>query len=91
MISQSQYVAITSGVGGAAQVSNREQILRVFTTAAQMPTETVLEFTSAQGVGNYFGFNSQEYAIAQSYFGFVRKIFLVYGTKSCNKSLWCLC
>lgn len=71
MISQSQYVAITSGVGGAAQVSNREQILRVFTTAAQMPTETVLEFTSAQGVGNYFGFNSQEYAIAQSYFGFV--------------------
>ena len=71
MISQSQYVAITSGVGGAAQVSNREQILRVCTTAAQMPTETVLEYTSAQNVGNYFGFNSQEYAIAQSYFSYV--------------------
>lgn len=71
MISQSQYVAITSGVGGAAQVSNREQILRVFTTAAQMPTEMVLEFITAQNVGNFFGFNSQEYAIAQSYFGYV--------------------
>ena len=71
MISQSQYVAITSGVGGAAQVSNREQILRVFTTSAKMPTGNVLEFTSVESVGNYFGFNSQEYAIAQSYFGYV--------------------
>ena len=71
MISQSQYVDITSGVGGQAQASAREHILRVFTSASQMPSGTVLEFTSANAVGEYFGFNSREYALAQTYFSFV--------------------
>ena len=71
MISQSQYVDITSGVGGQAQASAREHILRVFTSASKMPSGTVLEFTSANAVGEYFGFNSREYALAQTYFSFV--------------------
>nr|DAJ72145.1 MAG TPA: tail sheath protein [Caudoviricetes sp.] len=71
MISQNKYVAITSGVGGQAAVSAREPILRLYTTNNLMPTGTVLEFQNAAGVGDYFGFNSREYAIAQRYFGFV--------------------
>lgn len=71
MISQTKYVDITSGVGGQAQASAREPILRAFTTAALIPTGTVLRFTSASAVGDYFGYNSQEYSLAQSYFGFV--------------------
>nr|DAH89312.1 MAG TPA: tail sheath protein [Caudoviricetes sp.] len=71
MISQNKYVAITSGVGGQAAVSAREPILRVFTASGLIPTGTVLEFDSAPAVGEYFGFNSQEYAVAQAYFGFV--------------------
>ena len=71
MISQSKYVDITSGVGGQAAAGAREPILRLFTASGVIPTGTVLEFTDAQGAGNYFGFNSREYALAQSYFGFV--------------------
>ncbi len=71
MISQNKYVDITSGVGGQAAVSAREPILRVYTASGLMPTGTVLEFSSAASVGEYFGFNSQEYAVSQAYFGFV--------------------
>ncbi|MBP3514296.1 MAG: DUF3383 family protein [Elusimicrobiaceae bacterium] len=71
MISQSQYVDITSGVGGQAQAGAREHILRVFTASSYMPSNTVLEFSSSGAVGEYFGYNSREYALAQVYFGFV--------------------
>ena len=71
MISQSKYVDITSGVGGQAAAGAREPILRLFTLSDVIPTGAVLEFTDAQEVGKYFGFNGQEYAIAQIYFGFV--------------------
>lgn len=84
MISQSKYVAITSGVGGAAAVSGRQFALRLFTSAAQMPSGTALEFTSAKDVGSYFGFDSKEYAIAQVYFGYVSN----YQTSPAMISFW---
>lgn len=72
-ISQSKYVSITSGVGGAAAASRKDLILRLLTTNALFPTNTVLEFTSAADVGEYAGTNSTEYKLAQAYFGRVSK------------------
>lgn len=84
MISQSKYVAITSGVGGSAAVSGRQFALRLFTSAAQMPSGTSLEFTSAKDVGSYFGFESKEYKIAQLYFSYVS----AYQTSPAMISFW---
>ena len=84
MISQSKYVAITSGVGGAAAVSGRQFALRLFTSAAQMPSGTSLEFTSAKDVGSYFGFESTEYKVAEVYFGYVSN----YQTSPAVISFW---
>lgn len=72
-ISQSKYVSITSGVGGASVASRRDLGLRLLTTNAIFPTNTVLEFASAADVGNYAGTQSTEYTLAQAYFGRVSK------------------
>jgi hypothetical protein len=73
-ISQTKYVNITSGVGGASPVPYREFITRLFTTNALVPTGGApLEFTSASAVGSYFGTSSQEYKRASFYFGWVSK------------------
>ena len=72
-ISQSKYVSITSGVGGASAASRKDLGLRLLTTNAVFPTNTVLEFTSAADVGNYAGTQSTEYKLAQAYFGRVSK------------------
>ena len=72
-ISFDRYVRITSGVGAGAAVRRRELIARFFTTAAIAPTSTVLEFTSVNDVGEYFGTTSPEFLRAQFYFGFVSK------------------
>lgn len=72
-ISQSKYVSITSGIGGASVASRKDLGLRLLTTNALFPTNTVLEFTSAADVGNYAGTQSTEYALAQAYFGRVSK------------------
>lgn len=85
MISQSKYVDITSGVGGEASVSGRQLILRLFTSATQMPTGKVLEFADADNVGKYFGFSSKEYKLAVKYFGYVSS----YQTKPSRISFYC--
>ena len=72
-ISQSKYVSITSGIGGASVASRKDLGLRLFTTNTLFPTNTVLEFSSAADVGNYAGTQSTEYALAQAYFGRVSK------------------
>lgn len=72
-ISQSKYVSITSGVGGASAASRKDLGLRLLTLNALFPTNTVLEFTSAADVGNYAGTQSTEYKLAQAYFGRVSK------------------
>ncbi len=69
----SRYVAITSGVVGAAAVPERELIGRFFTINPLAPTNTVLEFTSAADVATYFGSISDEYKRAVFYFGWVSK------------------
>ncbi|EMJ4788491.1 DUF3383 domain-containing protein [Klebsiella oxytoca] len=65
------YVKITSGVGGVAQVRQRDLILRLFTPNVLVSPDGVLEFTSADGVGAYFGYDSEEYRRAVYYFGYI--------------------
>jgi hypothetical protein len=72
-ISEQRYVKITSGVGGAAQVPNRELVARIFTANALLPPQTFLSFTTPAQVGNYFGLGSEEYARAVFYFSWISK------------------
>ena len=72
-ISLSQYVDITSTVGGSAAVAQRQLIGRLFTDNELLPPQSFIEFSNAMAVGNYFGFSSQEYLRALYYFGFVSK------------------
>lgn len=69
----SEYVDITSGVGGASAFRLREYILRDFTSNPLLPTNSMREFSSATAVGDYFGTDSVEYDRAAFYFGFVSK------------------
>lgn len=71
-IDQKKYIVIVSGVGGEASVSRRLLIARVMTTNALAPTEQILEMNLA-GVLSYFGSDSDEYAYAVKYFGFISK------------------
>ena len=73
-ITFSRYVDITSAVGGAAQATARELILRLMTTSVEVPTESVVEFDTLDGVSAYFGTTSAEYLQAQSYFSFISKL-----------------
>lgn len=77
-ISQSRYVLITSGVGGAAAAGRRELIARLMTTNTKAPTKGVLEFgggasAALKNVGIHFGSTSAEYAFASKYFSWVSK------------------
>lgn len=72
-ISQSKYVEITSGVGGASAATEKELILRMVTANAKVAADTVLEFEGLDAVGAYFGTSGEEYAAASKYFGFVSK------------------
>ena len=67
-ISQSQYVAITSGVGGASAATEKELIARLVTDNEKVPSNTVLEFEGIDAVGAYFGTTSDEYKYAAVYF-----------------------
>jgi hypothetical protein len=75
-ISQTQYVDITSGVAGNSAVPEPELILNIFTQNPLVPTGGApLTFSNVASVGSYFGTSSNEYVMAQSYFGFVSKTF----------------
>lgn len=73
----SQYVSITSGVGGAAAASRRELIARFFTSndkaVGAYDKNGIAEYTTASAVADEFGSKSMEYAVAVKYFGFVSK------------------
>jgi len=71
-ISQSKYIDITSGVGGAATASRRELICRCMTSNVLAPTNTILEYNLAQTLAK-FGSSSVEYTFALKYFGFISK------------------
>lgn len=75
-ISMSKYVAITSGVGGAAAAAKKDMIARILTTNVLAPFNKVLEFgndasAALKNVGEYFGTQSDEYIFASKYFGWV--------------------
>jgi hypothetical protein len=70
-ISQSKYISITSGVGGAAVVSAKELVARIFSINAKIPSNTVLEFTSLADVGAFFGHSAIEYVFSSKYFGYI--------------------
>jgi len=72
-ISSNKYVAITSGVGGAAATRARELLNRIFTINELVPTGSVLKFSDLDSVLDYFGSTSEEYKRASFYFGFVSK------------------
>jgi len=72
-INSNKYVQITSGVGGAAAVSARELLLRIFTTNELVPTGSVLKFSDLESVLDYFDSDSEEYKRAAQHFGFVSK------------------
>jgi len=67
----SKYVRITSGVGGNAAVRQRDLIGRVFSSAAILSPDSIIEFADANSVGEYFGFESDEYARAAFYFSYI--------------------
>jgi uncharacterized protein DUF3383 len=66
----SKYVRIVSGVGGAALVQTRDLIGRIFSLSPLISPDSVLEFTSAADVGEYFGTDSTEYFRAALYFAY---------------------
>lgn len=73
MISQTRYVDIISGVGAGAGVAARQMILRLITQNTLVPPGVVLEFTSSDDVGSYFGLTSEEYLRSVMYFSFISK------------------
>lgn len=72
-ISQSKYISITSGIGGRSAAARKDLILRLLTTNALFPVNTVLEFPDSPDVANYAGTASDEAIIASAYFGWVSK------------------
>lgn len=68
-----KYVDITSGVGGAASVTLRDYIARLFTYSNFISVDKILEFTDSDSVGRFFGTNSLEYFRSIFYFSFISK------------------
>jgi hypothetical protein len=73
VISQKRYVNIVSGVGAGAAVAERKLILRIITQNPLLTPGVIAEFGTADVVGQFFGFNSEEYKRALPYFGFINK------------------
>lgn len=72
-ISMSKYVDITSGVGAAESVGTRNLGALVISSNSLIPSGSIVSFTSAADVGDYFGTASEEYARAVFYFGWISK------------------
>lgn len=68
-----KYVDITSSVGGTAALSEKDLIGRLFTNNELLPTDSFVEFTSAEEAGVYFGTTSEEYLRAVKYFSRISK------------------
>lgn len=85
-ISSNKYVNITSGVGGTSAISAKEFKLRLITADESIEENETLTFTDADSVGKFFGFDSEEYARAAYYFGFISKS--ITRPKSIDFSRW---
>jgi len=73
-ISFKRYIDIVSGVGAGAVVRARDLIGRLITTNVLLPTQSFIEFESADEVKTYFGATSDEYKRALFYFGWISKL-----------------
>lgn len=69
----SNYVDVSSVVGGANQAPLRNFGGLIITGNSLVPTGKILQFTSAAAVGSYFGTSSEEYTRSQFYFGWISK------------------
>ena len=67
------FIDITSSVQGVNQVPTRNFGAMIITNNPLVPTGVIAQFTSANSVGLYFGFASEEYLRAVFYFGWVSK------------------
>lgn len=65
-----RYIDIQSGVVATSAFPERDNILRLFTQNPLLPTNGIIEFTSARSVGAYFGTASDEYTRSANYFSF---------------------
>jgi hypothetical protein len=68
-----RYVDITSGVGGAAVATQRDLVLRAFTDNERLPPRSFISFSDSDAVGNYFGFQADEYFASLFYFSWISK------------------
>lgn len=80
----SQYVLITSAVGGGNNVSTRNLGALVVTGNPLCPSGTIINFATAAAVGAFFGTNSEEYTRAEFYFSYISKN----GTQANQISFW---
>jgi hypothetical protein len=72
-ISITNYVDITSGIGGASIVTTRSLVARLFTANPLLPPQTFVSFDSSAEVASYFGNQSEEYLRAVFYFSWISK------------------
>lgn len=73
-ISITRYVDITSSVGGGTIVPTRDLFGRIFTDSPLLPPQTMIQFTTADEVADYFGSSSEEYFRAAFYFSWTSKL-----------------
>lgn len=73
MLSFTRYIDITSVVGGANVVPVRSFGGRFFTINSLLPPNSFLQESTLTQVGDYFGTDSEEYARASFYFGWISK------------------
>lgn len=73
-ISITRYVDITSSVGGGTIVPTRDLFGRIFTANPLLPPQTMIQFTTADEVADYFGNASEEYFRAAFYFSWTSKL-----------------
>jgi len=72
-ISFTQYINITSVVGGSPVAQNRRLGGRFYDNNPLIPAQSLVTMTTPADVSSYFGSSSVEYARALAYFSFITK------------------
>lgn len=72
-ISMKKYVDIKSAINTTRTATEKELIARIFTASSNVNPNAVIECENLADVGTIFGTSSEEYKIAEKYFGFINK------------------